>query len=137
MTPMDTKACTAGLELAKTDLWGVKYDIVRKNRQQNHEIGNFVLHKSQDLRWLAEMTIACNEINIRHPQGTEGGDAQLELVKTEVWGANYTFLGQKMAYFGTSSGAVLCHGFCHTCTELSCDALKLSECVKKTFCEVL
>ena len=42
-----------------------------------------------------------------------------------------------MADFGTSSGSVLCHGCCHTGTELSCDTLKLSECVKKTFCEVL
>ena len=42
-----------------------------------------------------------------------------------------------MAYFGTSSGAVLCHGCCHTGTELSCDTLKLSECVQKKFCEVL
>ena len=83
------------------------------------------------------MTISCNEINIRHPQGTEGGDAQLELVKTEVWGANYAFLRQKMANFGTSSGAVLCHGCCHTGTELSCDSLKLSECVQNLFFEVL
>ena len=89
------------------------------------------------LRWLAEMTISCNEINTRHPQGTEGGDAQLELVKTEVWGANYAFLRQKMANFGTSSGAVLCHGDCHIGTKLSCDTLKMSECVQKTFCEVL
>ena len=40
---MDTEACAAGLELTKTDLWGAKYDIIRKNRQKNHEIGNFVL----------------------------------------------------------------------------------------------
>ena len=42
-----------------------------------------------------------------------------------------------MAYFGTSSGAVLCHGCCHTVTELSCDILKLSEYVQKIFFEVL
>ena len=42
-----------------------------------------------------------------------------------------------MAYYGTSSGAVPCHGCCHISTELSCDALKLSECVQTTFCEVL
>lgn len=59
------------------------------------------------------------------------------MVKTEVWGANYAFLRQKMANFGTSSGAVLCHEDCHTGTELSCDTLKMSECVQKTFCEVL
>ena len=43
MTPMDAEACAAGLELTKTDLWGAKYDITRKNRQKHHEIGNFVL----------------------------------------------------------------------------------------------
>ena len=31
---MDTKAGAAGLELTKTDLWGEKYDIVRKNHQK-------------------------------------------------------------------------------------------------------
>ena len=42
-----------------------------------------------------------------------------------------------MAYFGTSSGTIFCHGCCHTSTELSCDTLKLSEYVQQTFCEVL
>ena len=42
-----------------------------------------------------------------------------------------------MANFGTSSGEVLCHDCCHTGTELSCDTLKMSECVQKTFCEVI
>ena len=74
---------------------------------------------------------------IRDPQDTGGEDARLELVKTEVWGAKYAFLRQKMAYFGTSSGPVLCHGYCHKGTELSGNMLKLSECVRKTFCEVL
>ena len=86
----------------------VKIDKKSKNRQ-------FCI-RSPDLRWLAGMTILCNKINIRHPQGAEGGDAQLELVKTDVWGANFTFLRQKMTYFGASSGAVLCHGGCHNGT---------------------
>ena len=42
-----------------------------------------------------------------------------------------------MALFWHLDRSVLCHGCCHTGTELSCDTLKLSECVKKTFCEVL
>ena len=42
-----------------------------------------------------------------------------------------------MVYFGTMSGAVLCHSCCHTGTGLSCDALKLSEYVHKRFCEVI
>ena len=41
-----------------------------------------------------------------------------------------------MAYFGISSAAVLCHSYCHTGTELSNHALKLSECVRKRSCEV-
>ena len=32
---------------------------------------------------------------------------------------------------------ILCHGCCHIGTKLSCDALKLSKSVQKTFCEVL
>ena len=43
MTPMDTEACASGLELTKTDLWGAKYDIIRKNRPKNHKTGNVVL----------------------------------------------------------------------------------------------
>ena len=66
---------------------------------------------------------ATSRIRTRRPQETEDKDAQLELVKREVWGANYTFLRQNMTYFGTSSGAALCHRCCHTGTELSCDAL--------------
>ena len=42
-----------------------------------------------------------------------------------------------MAYFGISSGMVLCHGYYHTGTELSVDVLKLTECAQKRFCEVL
>ena len=73
MTPMDTEACAAGLELTKTDLWGknmtlyVKIDKKSRNRQ--------ICIRSPDLRWLADVTISCNEINTGHPQGTENEDA--------------------------------------------------------------
>ena len=41
--------------------------------------------RSLDLRWLSGMIILGNESSIRRPQETEGKDAQLELVKTELW----------------------------------------------------
>ena len=47
------------------------------------------------------------------------------------------FGGGGIAYFCTSSGVVLCHGYYHTCTELSGDVMKLSECVRKIIFEVL
>ena len=43
MSPIDIKKGTADFKLAKTDLRGAQYDIIRKNRQKNHKIGNFVL----------------------------------------------------------------------------------------------
>ena len=43
MSLVDTKKGATGFELAKTDLGGQTYDIMRKNRQKNHKIGNFVL----------------------------------------------------------------------------------------------
>ena len=39
----DIKKDTADFKLAKTDLRGAQYDIIRKNRQKFHKIGNFVL----------------------------------------------------------------------------------------------
>ena len=86
---------------------------------------------------LAGIATPGNKACIRYPQDTVGEDTQLELVKMEAWAGKYAILNQKMAYFGTSSGSVLCHGYCHTGTELSSYVLKLSECVQKRFCEVL
>ena len=88
---------------------------------------------SPDLRWLARITTPGNKTCIEYLQDTVDEDAQLESVKMEVWGAKYAFLSQKMAYFGTSSGSVLCHGYCHTGNELSVDMIKLSKCILKTF----
>ena len=43
MSLVDTKTGATSFELAKMDLGGQKYDTMRKNRQKNHKIGNFVL----------------------------------------------------------------------------------------------
>ena len=43
----------------------------------------------------------------------------------------------KEAQFGTLRGVLLCHGYCHTGTDLFCEVLTFSECVLETCCEVL
>ena len=115
MISIDTDIGAAYFELAKTDIRGPKYDIIRKNRQkmQNRQI----CITSPGLHWLARITKSGDKTCIKSLQDTVGEAAQLELVKMEVWGAKYAFLSQKMAYFGTLSRSVLCHDYCHTGTE--------------------
>ena len=115
MSSIDTNIGATYFELAKTDIGGQNTTLYVKIDKKT-QITQFCI-TSPDLRWLARITMLGDKTCIKQLQDTVGEDAQLELVKMEVWGAKYAFLSQKMAYFGTSTGSVLCHGYCHTGTE--------------------
>ena len=68
---------------------GARYGIIHKNRRKFYK--QFRI-RSPDLCCLAGIATSGSKTCIRHPHDTGGEDARLELVQTEIWGANYAFL---------------------------------------------
>ena len=100
---MDTKACAAGLELTKTDFWGAKYDIIRKSRQKNHEIGNFVLgHRTSvgSQRWQSHATKLISGIH----RGQKAGMLNLNWSKRRSGGQIMRFWGKKWPILAPRAG---------------------------------
>ena len=71
------------------------------------------IHRSLDLRWLAEVGFLGNKTCIRRPNETENEDSPLELVQTEVWKEGYVciFETKRSAYGGILIRVVLHHNY--------------------------